>query len=90
MASFAELSESELSTIPEEQEAESTKKATKVTLNIFQGYLLKLANACMSNLLLCLRHRQITEQLTIDKYIFSYWMFWCTISLYIFTSSAVF
>ena len=35
MACFAELSESELSTIPEESDAENTKKATKVTLNIF-------------------------------------------------------
>ena len=39
MARFAELSESELSTILEEKDAENTKKATKVTLNIFQGYL---------------------------------------------------
>ena len=62
MARFAKLSESELSTILEEKDAE-TKKATKVTLNIFRGYLqekglseaqlltskVKLANACMSN-----------------------------------------
>ena len=62
MARFAELSESELSTILEEKDAENTKKATKVTLNIFRGYLqekglreaelltskVKLANACMS------------------------------------------
>ena len=55
MARFAELSE--------EKDAENTKKATKVTLNIFRGYLqekglreaelltskVKLANACMSN-----------------------------------------
>ena len=39
MAHFAELSESELSTILEDKNAESTKKATKVTLNIFRGYL---------------------------------------------------
>ena len=39
MARFAELSESELSTILEEKDAENTKKATKVTLNIFRGYL---------------------------------------------------
>ena len=31
MARFAELSESELSTILEEKDAENTKKATKVT-----------------------------------------------------------
>ena len=49
--------------ILEEKDAENTKKATKVTLNIFRGYLqkkglreaelltsnVKLANACMSN-----------------------------------------
>ena len=60
-ARFAELSESELSTILEEKDAENTKKATKATLNIFRGYLdekglreaelltskVKLANACM-------------------------------------------
>ena len=39
MARFAELSESELTTILEEKDAENTKKATKVTLNIFRGYL---------------------------------------------------
>ena len=39
MARFAELSESELSTILEEKDTENTKKATKVTLNIFLGYL---------------------------------------------------
>ena len=39
MARFAELSESELYTILEEKDAENTKKATKVTLNIFRGYL---------------------------------------------------
>ena len=39
MARFAELSESKLSTILEEKDAENTKKATKVTLNIFRGYL---------------------------------------------------
>ena len=39
MARFAELSESELSTILEEKDAENTKKATKVTSNIFRGYL---------------------------------------------------
>ena len=63
MTRFAELSESELSTILEEKDAENTKKAIKVTLNIFRGYLqkkglreaelltskVKLANACMSN-----------------------------------------
>ena len=66
MARFAELlelSESELYTIIEEKDAENTKKATKVILNIFRGYLqekrlreaelltskVKLANACMSN-----------------------------------------
>ena len=36
---FAELSECELSTTLEEKDAENTKKATKVTLNIFRGYL---------------------------------------------------
>ena len=36
MARFAELSESELSTILEEKNAESTKEASKVTLNIFR------------------------------------------------------
>ena len=35
MTRFAELSESKLSTILEEKGAENTKKATKVTLNIF-------------------------------------------------------
>ena len=63
MTRFAELSECELSTILEEKDAENTKKATQVTLNIFRGYLqekglreavfltrkVKLANACMSN-----------------------------------------
>ena len=39
MARFAELSESELSTILEEKDAENTKKATKVALNIFRSYL---------------------------------------------------
>ena len=39
MARFAKLSESELSTILEEKDAENTKKATKNTLNIFRGYL---------------------------------------------------
>ena len=39
MARFGELSESELSTILKEKDAENTKKATKVTLNIFRGYL---------------------------------------------------
>ena len=42
MARFAELSESELSTILEEKDAENTKKATKVTLNIFRGFLLQV------------------------------------------------
>ena len=36
MARFAELSESELNTILEELDVENTKKATKVTLNIFR------------------------------------------------------
>ena len=63
MPTWLVLSESELSTILEEKDAENTKKATKVTLNIFRGYLdelglreaelltskVKLANACMSN-----------------------------------------
>ena len=63
MPRFAEISESELSTILEKKDAKNTKKATKVTLNIFRGYLqekrlreaelltskVKLANACMSN-----------------------------------------
>ena len=63
MARFAELSENELSTILEEKNAENTKKAIKVTSNIFRSYLkekglreaelltskVKLANACMSN-----------------------------------------
>ena len=65
MARFTELSESELSTILEEKDAENTTKATKVTLNIIRSYLqekglrkaelltlkVKLANACicMSN-----------------------------------------
>ena len=39
MAGFAELSESKLSTILEEKDAENIKNATKVTLNIFRGYL---------------------------------------------------
>ena len=43
MARFTELSESELSTILEEKDAENTnvrmQKATNVTLNIFRGYL---------------------------------------------------
>ena len=39
MSRFSELSESELSTILEEKDADNTKKATKVTLNIFRGYL---------------------------------------------------
>ena len=39
MACFAKLSKSELSTILEEKDAENTKNATKVTLNIFRGYL---------------------------------------------------
>ena len=41
MACFAELSECELSTILKEKDAENTKKATKVTLNIFRGCLLE-------------------------------------------------
>ena len=63
MARFSELSERELSTVLEEKDAENTKEATKVTLNIFRGYLdekglreaelltskVKLTNACMSN-----------------------------------------
>ena len=54
MARFAKLSESELTTTLEEKDAENTKKATKVTLNIFRGYLqekglreAELVNACM-------------------------------------------
>ena len=39
MARFVELSESELPTILKEKDAENIKKATKVTLNIFRGYL---------------------------------------------------
>ena len=39
MARFAELSESELTTILEEKDAENTKKATRVTSNRFRGYL---------------------------------------------------
>ena len=64
MARFAKLSESELlSTTLEEKDAENTKNASKVTLNIFRGYLqekglrkvelltskVTLANACTSN-----------------------------------------
>ena len=64
MARFAELSESELIVhYTRRKGAENTKKATKVTLNIFRGYLqekgsrgselltskVKLANACRSN-----------------------------------------
>ena len=63
MVRFAVLSESELSTILEEKDAENTKKPTKATLNIFRGYLQEkglreaelltskviLANACLSN-----------------------------------------
>ena len=63
MARFAKLSESELSAILEEKDVENTKKATKVTLNIFRGCFqekglreaelliskVKLVNACMSN-----------------------------------------
>ena len=70
MACFAELSESKLSTTLEEKDAENTKKATKVTLNIFRGYLqekglreaqlltskVKLANACMSNYVILFLH----------------------------------
>ena len=41
MARFAKLSECELSTILAEKDAENTKKATKVTLNIFRGCLLE-------------------------------------------------
>ena len=61
--SFCRVSESELSTVVEEKNAENTKKVTKVTLNIFRGCLqkkalreaelltskIKLAKACMSN-----------------------------------------
>ena len=39
MARFVELSEGELPTILKEKDAENIKKATKVTLNIFRGYL---------------------------------------------------
>ena len=74
MARFAELSESELYTILEEKDAENTKKATKVTLNIFRGYLqekglreaelltskVKLANACMSNYIILFLNRYYT------------------------------
>ena len=63
MGRFAELWESELSTILEEKDAENAKNATKITLNLFRGYLqekglreaelltskVKLADACMSN-----------------------------------------
>ena len=56
MARFAELSESELSTILEEKDTENTKKATKVTLNKFRGYLqekgLREANYTFFKLLL--------------------------------------
>ena len=41
MARFAELSECELSTILEKNDAENIKKATKVTLNIFRSCLLE-------------------------------------------------
>ena len=61
--SFSRVSESELSTVLEEKDAENTKKGTKVTLNIFRGYLqekglreaelltskVEFAKACMSN-----------------------------------------
>ena len=65
MARFAELSESELIVHNTRRKGcrKHQKKATKVTLNIFPGYLqekglreaelltssVKLANACMSN-----------------------------------------
>ena len=39
MPRLAEISESELSTILEKKVAKNTKKATKVALNIFRGYL---------------------------------------------------
>ena len=39
MARFAGLSESELTTILEEKDAEKNKKQLKLLLNIFQGYL---------------------------------------------------
>ena len=56
MARFAELSESELSTILEENDAENTKKATTCYLQekglrkaeLFKSNV-KLANACMSD-----------------------------------------
>ena len=61
MPRFAELSVSDLATMLEGKDEENTKKATKVTLYIFRGYLqekglkeaelltskVKLANACM-------------------------------------------
>jgi hypothetical protein len=39
MARFAELLESDLSSLLEEKNDENTKKATKVALNLFRGYL---------------------------------------------------
>ena len=39
MARFAELSESDLSCLLEEKDAENTKKATKVAINLFRSYL---------------------------------------------------
>ena len=52
MARFSELSESESSTILEEKDAENTKKATKVTLNIYFEATCKKkdwGNACISS-----------------------------------------
>ena len=39
MARFAELSESDLSCLLAEKDAENTKKATKVAINLFRSYL---------------------------------------------------
>ena len=39
MARFAELSESDLSCLLAEKDAEITKKATKVAINLFRSYL---------------------------------------------------
>ena len=47
MARFAELSESELYTILEEKDAENTKKAAKVTLNIFRVPIIVSSNNCI-------------------------------------------
>ena len=39
MARFAELSECDLSCLLAEKDAENTKKATKVSINLFRSYL---------------------------------------------------